>query len=189
MSKFADLAGLRKFKQLIETFISGLYYNKTEVDNLVSTSIAAIVDVMTFKGTIGTSGTVTALPSTTAKTGWTYKVIEAGTYDNQVCEVGDMIAALSDGSASTPATWIVLQGNIDGAVTGPSTSTANHVATFDGATGKVVKDSGYTIETSVPANAVFTDTTYEAITDAEIESLFATSESGDDNGSGGSSEG
>lgn len=42
--------------------------------------------------------------------------------------------------------------------TGPASSTANHIATFDGTTGKLLKDSGYTIATSVPANAVFTDT-------------------------------
>lgn len=45
-------------------------------------------------------------------------------------------------------------------VDGPASSTANHIATFDGTTGKVIKDSGFTIATSVPANAVFTDTTY-----------------------------
>ena len=31
---------------------------------------------------------------------------------------------------------------------------------FDGTTGKVIKDSGFTIGTSVPSNAVFTDTVY-----------------------------
>lgn len=187
MSKFADLGALRKFKAMLDSAVANLYYNKTEVENLVSTSVGAIVDVMTFKGTIGTGGTVESLPNSTAKTGWAYKVITAGTYAGQVCEVGDIIAALTDGSASTDATWTVIQGNIDGAVTGPVSSTANHVATFDGATGKVVKDSGYTIETSVPAGAVFTDTTYEAITDAEIESLFATtpeSGGGSDSGEG-----
>jgi len=45
-----------------------------------------------------------------------------------------------------------------GDVTGPNSSTTDHIATFDGSTGKAIKDSGYTIATSVPANAVFTDT-------------------------------
>ena len=43
-------------------------------------------------------------------------------------------------------------------VKGPASATANHVATFDGTTGKTVKDSGYTIAASVPSGAVFTDT-------------------------------
>jgi len=44
-------------------------------------------------------------------------------------------------------------------VSGPATATATHVATFSDTTGKVIQDSGYTIGTSVPSNAVFTDTT------------------------------
>ena len=41
------------------------------------------------------------------------------------------------------------------------TSTDAHVVVFDGTTGKLIKDSGFTIRASVPADAVFTDTTYE----------------------------
>ena len=42
-------------------------------------------------------------------------------------------------------------------VTGPAAATVDHVATFNSADGNVVKDSGYTIATSVPSGAVFTD--------------------------------
>jgi hypothetical protein len=47
---------------------------------------------------------------------------------------------------------------LDAKVAGPASAVANQVATFDGTTGKLIKDSGFTIETSVPAGAVFTDT-------------------------------
>jgi hypothetical protein len=47
---------------------------------------------------------------------------------------------------------------LDAKVTGPASAVANQVATFDGTTGKLIKDSGFTIETSVPSGAVFTDT-------------------------------
>ena len=47
-------------------------------------------------------------------------------------------------------------------VDGPAQSVADHIATFADTTGKVIKDSGFTIATSVPANAKFTDTTYSA---------------------------
>ena len=129
----------------------------------VYTAIAdsfAANDAMVFKGTLGTGGTATTLPSTTAKTGWTYRVITAGTYDSKVCEVGDLIICLTDGSSSTAATWTVAQTNIDGAVTGPTSATANAVAIFNGTGGKIIKNSGFTIGCSVPANAKFTDTTY-----------------------------
>ena len=52
-------------------------------------------------------------------------------------------------------------------VTGPVASTDAHIATFDGTTGKKVKDSGYTIATSVPANALSTDTnTWRPVSDS-----------------------
>ena len=118
------------------------------------------VDAMQFKGTIGTSGaTVTELPATHKK-GWTYKVATAGTYAGQICEVGDMILCVADGTAASDADWAVIQSNVDGAVTGPASSTDEHVPVFNGASGKQIKDSGFTIGASVPAGAKFTDTKY-----------------------------
>lgn len=70
------------------------------------------VDAMRFKGTIGTGGTVTSLPESGVKIGDTYRVITAGTYAGQTCEIGDLIIA----TETTPA-WTVAQTNIDGAIT------------------------------------------------------------------------
>ena len=128
------------------------------VNTVVNNKIAA-ADAMIYKGTIGTGGTVTSLPNTHS-TGWTYKVITAGTYAGMACNVGDMIICLTDGTAANNSHWTVIEGNIDGAVIGPVSSVNAHVAVFDGATGKVIKDSGYTIASSVPSNAKFTDTIY-----------------------------
>jgi hypothetical protein len=47
---------------------------------------------------------------------------------------------------------------LDAKVAGPASAVNNQIAVFDGTTGKIIKDSGFTIETSVPAGAVFTDT-------------------------------
>lgn len=122
----------------------------------------AAADAMIYKGTLGTDGTVTKVPANGYKVGWTYKVITAGTYVGIKCEVGDMLIAINNGPVSgttvVNADWTVVQANIDGAVTGPASATAGHIAVFDGATGKVIKDGTYTIATSVPSNAVFTDT-------------------------------
>lgn len=131
------------------------------VQSAIASKIAAS-DAMIYKGTIGSSGaTVTALPNTHS-VGWTYKVITAGTYAGAACEVGDMIVCLTSGTAANNAHWTVIQSNIDGAVIGPASSVDARVAVFNGATGKVIKDSGYTIATSVPSGAKFTDTTYSA---------------------------
>lgn len=96
------------------------------VATFVSDQIGA-VDAMRFKGTIGTGGDVSQLPTSGVKVGDTYRVITAGTYAGQTCEVGDLIIAI----ATTP-TWTVAQTNIDGAITAAGTglsksgSTINH---------------------------------------------------------------
>lgn len=127
------------------------------IDNKITAA-----DAMIYKGTLGADGTVTKVPANGYKIGWTYKVITAGTYAGIKCEVGDMLIAINNGPVSgttvVNADWTVVQANIDGAVTGPASATAGHIAVFDGATGKVIKDGTYTIATSVPSNAVFTDT-------------------------------
>ena len=139
---------------------------KSYVDSL----IAGVADAMLFKGTLGNTkdgATVTALPAN-HKVGWTYKVVTAGTYAGMACEVGDMIACIKTRTTANNADWTVFQGNIDGAVTGPTSSTNAHVAIFNGATGKVIKDSGFTIGKSVPADAKFTDT---QLTDSQIADM------------------
>ena len=126
---------------------------------------AAVSQGQHFQGVVNSTAT---LPPYNYKAGWLYSVQEAGTYAGNVCEVGDLIICVKDyasGSASN-ADWAVLQANLDGAVTGPSASVAAHVVVFDGTSGKRIKDSGFTIGCSVPANAKFTDTTYNAATDA-----------------------
>lgn len=87
------------------------------VANAVSQALVA-GDAMLFKGTIGTGGTVTALP-TTYKIGWTYRVITAGTYAGAVCEVGDLIMAIMtrSGSGNVNSDWTICQTNINGALT------------------------------------------------------------------------
>ena len=126
------------------------------VGTAVSNAIAGVADALIYKGTVSQNG---GLPAKHEK-GWTYKVAAAGTYVGKTCEVGDMIICNTDGTSANNSHWDVIQTNIDGAVTGPSSSVDNRVAVFNGATGKVIKDSGFTIATSVPANALFSDTTY-----------------------------
>ena len=128
------------------------------VQAAVDSKIAA-ADAMRFKGTLGTGGTITALPAS-HKVGDSYKVITAGTYAGQKCEVGDMVICVTAGSTANDTHWTVVQSNVDGAVTGPTSAVSGRVAVFNGTTGKVIRDSGFTIAKSVPADAKFTDTTY-----------------------------
>ena len=64
----------------------------------VWTAIDNLPEPMIFKGSLGTGGTITDLPTASSSNqGWTYKVITAGTYASQSAKVGDLF--ISDGSA------------------------------------------------------------------------------------------
>lgn len=115
------------------------------VSDFVSSAIGA-ADAMRFKGTIGTGGTVTALPST-HQIGDTYRVITAGTYAGQTCEVGDLLIAMTT-SGTTSSDWTVAQTNIDGALTGITAGTGISV-TGSGNSRTVGLASGVTTATSV----------------------------------------
>lgn len=78
----------------------------------VSNAISSISGGMTYKGTVGTGGTVESLPTSNVKVGDTYKVITDGTYASQSAKVGDMFIA----TATTP-TWSYIPSGDDAAVT------------------------------------------------------------------------
>ena len=120
---------------------------KAYVDSLLGAN-----DAMVYKGTLGTGGTITALP-TTYSAGWTYRVITAGTYAGVVCEVGDMIVAIVDraGSGNINADWTVIQTNNDGTVIGPASATDGMFPMFNGTTGKLIKNSTYGPSSFAPA--------------------------------------
>lgn len=125
------------------------------VQNALSNGLAAS-DAMIIKGTIGTSGTVTALP-TTYKTGWTYRVITAGTYAGQVCEVGDLIICLTsrNGSGNVDSDWCVAQTNINGAITGVKSGDAYITVSPSGSTVTIThKDVARSNTTSTASPAI-----------------------------------
>lgn len=82
-------------------------------------------------------------PSTEYKAGQKYVVAFAGTYLGQKCEVGDVILITKDYNTdgASDSDGIVLQANIDGAVTGAESSVDGEIVVFSGATGKVIKSS------------------------------------------------
>lgn len=122
----------------------GIKVAKDPVDNLELATkqyvdkILSANDAMVFKGIIDGEH---PLPTTGYEVGHTYRVNTAGTYADQKCEQGDLIICIADALSTSTPHWTVAQTNIDGAVIGPNTSTANAVSTFADATGKVIKDN------------------------------------------------
>lgn len=87
------------------------------------------------------------LPVDGYKAGQTWRVALAGTYAGQKCEVGDLIICIKDFNTQTNnSDFMVIQANVDGAVTSTATtSTVGEIVVFNAATGKVIKGSGVNI--------------------------------------------
>lgn len=96
----------------------------------VKAAIDALPEPMIFKGTLGTGGTITSLPTAAASNeGYTYKVITAGTYASQSAKIGDVFI-------SNASSWNLIPSGDepDGTVT--------NVATGTGLTGGPITSSG-----------------------------------------------
>ena len=97
--------------------------------------------------TVGVVDSSTPLPATGYEVGQTFRVAEAGTYAGVECEAGDLIIVIKDYAAegASNSDFLVVQANVDGAVTGPDASTDANIVVFDGTTGRKIKDSSVTI--------------------------------------------
>lgn len=97
--------------------------------------------------TVGIVDSSTPLPATDYTVGQTFRVAEAGTYAGQECETGDLIIVIKDYAVdgASNADFLVVQANVDGAVTGPDASTDANIVVFDGTTGRKIKDSTVTL--------------------------------------------
>lgn len=128
---------------------------KKYVDDQITAGFAAN-DAMVFKGVLNKDATATAtvlknVPASGYSAGWTYRVAKEGTYAGVACEVGDMVIAVTDAATNQTAVnnahWNVIQVNIDGAVVSSSTSSTNNaIARFDGESGRIIQNSGVTID-------------------------------------------
>lgn len=95
---------------------------------------------MTFKGILTASA---GLPES-ANAGDTYFVGNGFTskVGEETVEVGDMVICTKGGDSPE---FSVVQKNIDGAVVGAASSVEGNIATFKGATGKTIQDSGVAV--------------------------------------------
>ena len=126
---FSGVVKVGEDEVALKSYVEGLFAN------LVS-SAPGIVD------------STNALPTSDYKAGQTFRVAEAGTYAGVKCETGDLIIVVKDYVAETAANedFMVIQANIDGAVTSAAeTTTVGEIVVFDAVTGKVIKGSGVQI--------------------------------------------
>ncbi len=127
--------------------------NKAGTFALTSDIDSALAGSVNYKGA---TSTVPASASTKVGDLWiaasaiSLTATQSATGAAQNAEIGDFLIARANNK------WDVVQKNIDGAVTAGSDLSANHVVLGNG--NRTIKTSAYTIATSVPAGAVFTDT-------------------------------
>lgn len=96
------LSGAIKNGVTATTQADGDNSTKVATTAYVDKAIQNLPEPMIFKGSLGTSGTITSLPvAATSNKGYTYKVITAGTYANQSAKVGDTF--ISDGKG-----WVLI---------------------------------------------------------------------------------
>ena len=88
------------------------------------------------------------LPSTGYKAGQTFRVAEAGTYAGQKCEEGDLVIVTKDyADGASDADFMVVQANIDGAVTSTTdVATVGEIVVFNSVSGKVIGRSEVSID-------------------------------------------
>ena len=130
---------------------------KQYVDAQITSKIAAS-DAMVFKGTLGSNGTVTAVPTTGVVKGDTYKVITAGTWAGSACKVGDLLIALTSGSIEANTTnWAYVPSG-DEVTTSIKYSTTTHNLTTSAKTGAITLAEGATkqVDTSISAGSTST---------------------------------
>lgn len=129
---------------------------KQYVDTQISTKIAAS-DAMVFKGTVGTGGDVTALPTSNVVIGDTYKVFKAGTYAGQAAKVGDLFIALKSGSVGNSDWSYIPAGNESETFLKYSTTTSDLTTTAKSGTITLGEASIKQIDSSISAGSTSTN--------------------------------
>ena len=146
---FSGVVKVGEEEVAVKSYVDGLFAN------LVS-SAPGIVD------------STNAIPEN-YKAGQTFRVAEAGTYAGSKCEVGDLILVVKNYDAGTASNddFMVLQANVDGAVTSTSeTATVGEIVVFDSVTGKVIKGSGVQIASLNDAIAKAHEHTNKSVLDS-----------------------
>jgi hypothetical protein len=145
----APVASLDLNSQLIINLATPLSSSDAATKGYVDTAVTGLLD---YKGVIDCS-TNPNYPA--AVVGDFYVVSVAGKIGGAsgvAVEPGDSIICKVDNAGGTQASvgadFNIIEGNLNGAVIGPSSSTDNAVTRFDGTTGKIVQNSSVTIDDS-----------------------------------------
>ena len=110
-------------------------HEKLATKGYVDDQIAVLEQALVFIGDISAGNVTEKLTDTEVKAGYTYVAIGAGEYDDQKFESGDLIIVKYDAPAKQAAKIIVVERNLDGAVTAGAPLNSSHLVVGVGAQG------------------------------------------------------
>ena len=135
------------------------------VKGYVDSQVGGLAQALVFKGSVSQESDLPENP----KVGDTYVISTTGEYAGETCEVGDTIICTVAKSGETAAQWLVVQKNIDGAVTrGDEKSwdgkllvgdAFNQVSSITGTEGQIIQADANGNPTYVTPNYASTDDT------------------------------
>lgn len=161
---FTDISGIASNDAVaaIQAKLAGI---DDTVKGYVDSQVEGLAQALVFKGSVSQGSDLPENP----KVGDTYVISAIGEYDGETCEVGDTIICTVAKNGETAAQWLVVQKNIDGAVTrGDEKSwdgkllvgaAGNQVSSITGTEGQIIQADANGDPTYVTPNYASTDDT------------------------------
>lgn len=137
------------------------------VKGYVDSQVGGLAQALVFKGSVSQGSDLPKNP----KVGDTYVISAIGEYAGETCEVGDTIICTVAKSGETAAQWLVVQKNINGAVTKGDAQTwkGKLLVGDDGNSISVLRgESGYIIQADVNGNPTYVEPRYASTDDVNV---------------------
>lgn len=160
---FTDISGIAS-NDAVATIQAKLAGIDDTVKGYVDSQVEGLAQALVFKGSVSQESDLPKNP----KVGDTYVISAIGEYAGETCEVGDTIICTVAKNGETAAQWLVVQKNIDGAVTrGDEKSwdgkllvgaAGNQVSSITGTEGQI-------IQADANGNPTYVDPNYASIDD------------------------
>lgn len=161
---FTDISGIAS-SDAVATIQAKLAGIDDTVKGYVDSQVRGLAQALVFQGSVSQESDLPENP----KVGDTYVISAIGEYAGETCEVGDTIICTVEKSGETPAQWLVVQKNIDGALTrGDDKSwdgkllvgaAGNQVSSITGTEGQIIQADANGNPTYVDPNYASTDDT------------------------------
>lgn len=136
------------------------------VKGYVDSQVEGLAQALVFKGSVSQGSDLPENP----KVGDTYVISAIGEYAGETCEVGDTIICTVAKSGETAAQWLVVQKNINGAVTKGWTQNwkGKILVGGDGNSISILRgESGQIIQADANGNPTYVDPNYATIDDTD----------------------